>query len=70
MASLEVGFSHDIFVEMASEARNLVLFTEKGQVCSCNAAYKSLILCRCVLAINIDMLSVASNPKWFVSCHK
>ncbi|CAN6171963.1 unnamed protein product [Urochloa humidicola] len=31
MASLEVGFSHDIFVEMASEARNLVLFTEKGQ---------------------------------------
>ncbi|PAN11008.1 hypothetical protein PAHAL_2G133300 [Panicum hallii] len=31
MASLEVGFSHDIFVEMANEARNLVLFTEKGQ---------------------------------------
>nr|CAB3456570.1 unnamed protein product [Digitaria exilis] len=31
MASSEVGFSHDIFVEMASEARNLVLFTEKGQ---------------------------------------
>ena len=32
MASLEVGFSHDIFVEMANEAKNLVLFTEKGQV--------------------------------------
>jgi len=31
MASLEVGFSHAIFVEMANEARNLVLFTEKGQ---------------------------------------
>jgi len=31
MASLEVGFSHGIFVEMANEARNLVLFTEKGQ---------------------------------------
>ncbi|XP_062199096.1 cleavage and polyadenylation specificity factor subunit 2 [Phragmites australis] len=31
MASLEVGFSHDIFVDMANEARNLVLFTEKGQ---------------------------------------
>lgn len=32
MASLEVGFSHDIFVEWATEAKNLVLFTEKGQV--------------------------------------
>lgn len=31
MASLEVGFSHDIFVELASEAKNLVLFTERGQ---------------------------------------
>ncbi|KAL6633945.1 hypothetical protein ACP70R_026616 [Stipagrostis hirtigluma subsp. patula] len=31
MASLEAGFSHDIFVEMANEAKNLVLFTEKGQ---------------------------------------
>ncbi|CAL4981339.1 unnamed protein product [Urochloa decumbens] len=32
MASLEVGFSHDIFVDMANEAGNLVLFTEKGQL--------------------------------------
>lgn len=32
MASLEVGYSHDIFVEWATEAKNLVLFTEKGQV--------------------------------------
>jgi cleavage and polyadenylation specificity factor subunit 2 len=32
MSSLEVGFSHDIFVEMANEAKNLVLFTQKGQV--------------------------------------
>lgn len=32
MASLEAGFSHDIFVEWASEAKNLVLFTERGQV--------------------------------------
>lgn len=32
MASLEVGSSHDIFVEWAAEAKNLVLFTEKGQV--------------------------------------
>ncbi|CAN0870517.1 Cleavage and polyadenylation specificity factor subunit 2 [Linum grandiflorum] len=31
MASLEAGFSHDIFVEWASDARNLVLFTERGQ---------------------------------------
>ncbi|PKA58817.1 Cleavage and polyadenylation specificity factor subunit 2 [Apostasia shenzhenica] len=31
MASLEVGFSHDIFVEWATDARNLVLFTERGQ---------------------------------------
>jgi cleavage and polyadenylation specificity factor subunit 2 len=31
MASLEVGFSHDIFVEMANDTKNLVLFTEKGQ---------------------------------------
>ncbi|RLM59025.1 hypothetical protein C2845_PM18G04780 [Panicum miliaceum] len=31
IASLEVGFSHDIFVDMANEARNLVLFTEKRQ---------------------------------------
>ena len=35
MSSLEVGFSHDIFVEMANEAKNLVLFTEKGQVRPC-----------------------------------
>lgn len=31
MASLEVGSSHDIFIELATEAKNLVLFTEKGQ---------------------------------------
>ncbi|MFS7950323.1 putative Beta-Casp domain, cleavage and polyadenylation specificity factor subunit 2 [Helianthus anomalus] len=31
MASLEVGFSHDIFVEWAADVRNLVLFTERGQ---------------------------------------
>lgn len=30
-ASLEVGFSHDIFVEWASDPKNLVLFTERGQ---------------------------------------
>lgn len=32
MASLEVGFSHDMFVELATETKNLVLFTERGQV--------------------------------------
>jgi cleavage and polyadenylation specificity factor subunit 2 len=32
MASLEVGFSHDMFVELATDAKNLVLFTERGQV--------------------------------------
>lgn len=32
MASLEAGFSHDIFVEWGSDVKNLVLFTEKGQV--------------------------------------
>ncbi|KAL5994370.1 hypothetical protein ACLOJK_024420 [Asimina triloba] len=31
MASLEAGFSHDIFVEWATEVKNLVLFTERGQ---------------------------------------
>ncbi|KAK0595526.1 hypothetical protein LWI29_007524 [Acer saccharum] len=31
MASLEAGFSHDIFVEWTSEVKNLVLFTERGQ---------------------------------------
>ncbi|KAL6503876.1 hypothetical protein OROGR_025799 [Orobanche gracilis] len=31
MGSLEVGFSHDIFVEWAAEPKNLVLFTERGQ---------------------------------------
>ncbi|XP_057952872.1 cleavage and polyadenylation specificity factor subunit 2 isoform X2 [Malania oleifera] len=31
MASLEVGFSHDIFVEWATDVKNLVLFTERGQ---------------------------------------
>ena len=34
MASLEVGFSHDIFVDWAADSKNLVLFTERGQVCS------------------------------------
>lgn len=32
MASLEAGFSHDIFVEWATDAKNLVLFTERAQV--------------------------------------
>ena len=32
MASLEAGFSHDIFVDWAADPRNLVLFTERGQV--------------------------------------
>lgn len=32
MASLEAGFSHDLFVEWASDTKNLVLFTERGQV--------------------------------------
>lgn len=31
MASLEAGFSHDIFVEWADDPKNLVLFTERGQ---------------------------------------
>ncbi|XP_043717262.1 cleavage and polyadenylation specificity factor subunit 2 [Telopea speciosissima] len=31
MASLEVGFSHNIFVEWATDNKNLVLFTERGQ---------------------------------------
>ncbi|XWS37847.1 hypothetical protein CRYUN_Cryun19dG0080600 [Craigia yunnanensis] len=31
MASLEAGFSHDIFVEWAADINNLVLFTERGQ---------------------------------------
>ncbi|KAL4348539.1 hypothetical protein GQ457_17G024970 [Hibiscus cannabinus] len=31
MASLEAGFSHDIFVEWASDVKNLILFTERGQ---------------------------------------
>ncbi|KAI3939514.1 hypothetical protein MKW92_034065 [Papaver armeniacum] len=31
MASLEVGSSHDIFAEWATDVKNLVLFTERGQ---------------------------------------
>lgn len=31
MASLEAGFSHDIFVEWATDPKNLILFTERGQ---------------------------------------
>lgn len=31
MASLEFGFSHDIFVKWATDAKNLVVFTERGQ---------------------------------------
>ncbi|OVA14042.1 Beta-lactamase-like [Macleaya cordata] len=31
MASLEAGFSHDIFAEWATDVKNLVLFTERGQ---------------------------------------
>ncbi|CAA0826386.1 Cleavage and polyadenylation specificity factor subunit 2 [Striga hermonthica] len=31
MGSLEVGFSHDIFVEWAADPKNLVLFTERAQ---------------------------------------
>ncbi|GFZ15350.1 cleavage and polyadenylation specificity factor 100 [Actinidia rufa] len=31
MASLEAGFSHDIFVEWAPDTKNLMLFTERGQ---------------------------------------
>lgn len=33
MASLEAGYAHDIFVEWAADPKNLVLFTERGQVC-------------------------------------
>ena len=57
MASLEVGFSHAIFVEMANEARNLVLFTEKGQVHSC-AWHISL-------KVNADVLLLSSIFLWF-----
>ncbi|KAI5444324.1 hypothetical protein KIW84_012816 [Lathyrus oleraceus] len=31
MASLEAGFSHDIFVDWGNNVKNLVLFTERGQ---------------------------------------
>lgn len=31
MASLEAGFSHDIFVDWGNDVKNLVLFTERGQ---------------------------------------
>ncbi|KAJ7523061.1 hypothetical protein O6H91_18G035900 [Diphasiastrum complanatum] len=31
MASLEAGFARDLFVEWASDGKNLVLFTERGQ---------------------------------------
>uniref|UniRef100_A0A7I4EGV0 Cleavage and polyadenylation specificity factor subunit 2 n=1 Tax=Physcomitrium patens TaxID=3218 RepID=A0A7I4EGV0_PHYPA len=32
MASLEGGFARDLFVEWATDSRNLVLFTERGQM--------------------------------------
>ncbi|XP_050385415.1 cleavage and polyadenylation specificity factor subunit 2 [Argentina anserina] len=31
MASLEAGFSHDIFVEWATDSKNLILFAERAQ---------------------------------------
>ncbi|GAB2294030.1 hypothetical protein Dimus_028246 [Dionaea muscipula] len=31
MASLEAGFSHDIFFEWATDSKNLILFTERAQ---------------------------------------
>ncbi|CAK8532604.1 unnamed protein product [Lathyrus sativus] len=31
MASLEAGFSHDIFVDWGNDVKNLVFFTERGQ---------------------------------------
>ncbi|MCO5554497.1 hypothetical protein L7F22_008026 [Adiantum nelumboides] len=34
MASLEAGFARELFVEWASEPKNLVLFTERGQICA------------------------------------
>ena len=34
MAGLEVGFSHDKCVEWAADPRNVVLFTERSQVCA------------------------------------
>jgi hypothetical protein len=32
MSSLESGFARELFVEWASDSKNLVLFTERGQV--------------------------------------
>ncbi|KAH9316526.1 hypothetical protein KI387_025153, partial [Taxus chinensis] len=31
MASLEEGFSREIFVEWATDVKNLIIFTERGQ---------------------------------------
>lgn len=41
MASLEAGFSREIFVEWATDNKNIVLFTERGQVCSWIGYWKS-----------------------------
>ncbi|TQD86601.1 hypothetical protein C1H46_027867 [Malus baccata] len=46
MASLEAGFSHDIFVEWANDAKNLVLFTERAQ-----APYVDTLSCLCSLEV-------------------
>lgn len=54
MDSLEVGFSHDIFVEWATDPRNLVLFTQKGQVSSSDHLRSYLIML-------IDFLSDVTN---------
>lgn len=45
MASLEAGFSHDIFVEWANDVKNLVLFTERGQVFSIELLLTPLRTC-------------------------
>lgn len=49
MASLEAGFSHDIFVEWGNDAKNLVLFTERGQVYSLEKLISPVFLCFCIL---------------------
>lgn len=61
MASLEVGFSHDMFVELATETKNLVLFTERGQVLNSLFFFLQLPFFKVFSSVWNEMLSHRKN---------
>lgn len=44
MGSLEVGPARDLFVSWAANPRNLVLFTDMGQVCTFASTHLSTVI--------------------------